>query len=85
MTVRKAASKSEARRVSAQKGTDTGAKAPVESTNVKLGALVARIEALEAKVKVLAEAPQFIADEARPIYGLGGIALIFDAIAKKLK
>jgi len=82
MTERKPASKSEAKRVTAQKAEPRGFS---KEQLLKSQETEARLTALEAKVKVLAEAPQFIADEARPIYGLGGVALIFDAIAKKLK
>jgi len=75
MTEKAPASKSEAKRVSAQKSRDTSV----------IKALEARVEVLEARQKIIVDAFQFTADECRPIYGLGGIAVIFDTVAKKLK
>lgn len=63
-------------------------KAPAKPKAVKkdeITPLKERVTSLEAKVKILVDAQQFIADEARPIYGLGAIGQIFDAIAKKLR
>jgi len=82
MTDPKPASKSEAKRVSAQKAKPVVK--TVDSTET-INQLLDRVATLEGRVKILTDGISFIADEARPVYGLGAIALIFDAIAKKLK
>jgi len=82
MTDKAPASKSEAKRVAAQKAPKIVK--TVDHTET-VNQLLDRVSTLEARVKVLCDAVPFIADESRPIYGLGAIALIFDAIAKKLK
>ena len=74
-TEQKAVSKSVNKRITAQKAAKVDA----------IGTLTARVAVLEARQKVIIDAFQFTADECRPIYGLGGIAIIFDAVAKKLR
>ena len=92
MTDKKSKSKSSAKRIKFQKGEDLGAQGIVRDPKPdsvcctdRIKVLEARVYYLTAKVKILTDAPQFIADEARPVYGLGAVALIFDAIARKLK
>ncbi len=46
--------------------------------------LIARVAALEAQVVTLIDAFEFSANELRPVYGLAAIALVFDAVHKKL-
>ena len=50
-----------------------------------IAALEFRIEQLEAKQALVSEGFQFVADETRGLFGLAPIALVFDAIAKKLR
>lgn len=56
-----------------------------------IGTLTARIVELEGKVvtleaqkKAVIECFEFAANESRPVYGLGAMAVIFDAVAKRL-
>lgn len=51
---------------------------------VTIESLAARVEYLERKQKVTTDAYEFAANEIRPLYGFGPVALIFDAIHKKL-
>ena len=61
------------------------AKAPkVEEKDAKVGALEARLDRLEARQTILVDSIQFVADQARPMYGLTPIAMIFDAVYEKL-
>ncbi len=46
--------------------------------------LLDRVAKLEKRQQVIVDAFKFTADEARPVYGLGAISVIFDAIYKKL-
>ena len=52
---------------------------------LKLQELEARIEKLEKNQKVIIDGYEFVANETRPLYGMGAVALIFDAIYAKLK
>ena len=74
-----AKSKSVQKRIVAQKGKTTS-----NSEDV-LVELTSRIEKLEARQSLVAESFQFVADETRGLFGLAPIALVFDAIAKKLR
>lgn len=47
--------------------------------------LTLRVEKLERIQQVLVDGYEFAANEARPLYGMGAIAQIFDAIAVKAK
>ena len=78
----KTASKSEAKRVTAQKATKYD---PFVATESRLQDLLSRIVVLEAKQARVAESFDFLANECRPIYGMGGLALIFDAVTKRLR
>lgn len=62
------------------------AKKPSKANELKetVESLTERIEALERKQKVTTDAYEFAANEIRPLYGFGAIALVFDAIHKKL-
>lgn len=64
-------SKSQEKRVAAQKSTQSS--------------LEVRVKTLEAQVKELLGAFEYAANECRPIYGMGGLAIIFDAIVKRAK
>jgi hypothetical protein len=44
----------------------------------------ARLAEVERKQKVLVDGYEFAANEMRPLYGFGAVALVFDAIHKKL-
>ena len=55
-----------------------------EEQALLVASLEARIEKLEAKQKVIVDGYQFVANETRPLYGFGAIALVFDAIYDKL-
>ncbi len=46
--------------------------------------LTSRVEKLEANQKIIVDGFQFVANETRPLYGFGAIALVFDAIHDKL-
>jgi len=78
MTAKAPASKSEAKRVAAQK-------AAPKYDDRKLNELRERVEALEATNKILVEAWALVADETRGLYGLQAISAIADAIVKRLK
>jgi hypothetical protein len=43
-----------------------------------------RIIELEAKVQLLTEVFEFAANELRPIYGMGALVAVFDAVSEKL-
>lgn len=62
----------------------TKVKAPdsQEDTNSELEARVAE---LETRVKLIAEAFEFAANELRPLYGQQAMAKVFDAIAVRLE
>ncbi len=75
----KAKSKSVEKREAVQRA------APTSSSKDAVLDLVARVEKLEAQQALVAEGFQFVADETRGLFGLAPIALVFDAIAKKLK
>jgi hypothetical protein len=95
MTAKKPASKSEAKRVTAQKSRKTSvseenppaeASFPAEiSLQARIADLDERLGTAEARIQILVDATTFIADEARPVYGLGAVALIFDAVARRFK
>ena len=55
-----------------------------QSESARVASLDYRIEKLEAQQALVAEGFQFVADETRGLFGLAPIALVFDAIAKKL-
>lgn len=57
--------------------------APVNS-NQQLDGLLDRVADLEKKQKLQKKAFKFAANECRPLYGMGALALIFDAIADEL-
>ena len=80
MTAKKPASKSQKKRLAAQKSFSNEV---VHVPKEAFDALTARIKVLEANQKLLIESFAFAANELRPIYGLGGIAVVFDAVAKK--
>ncbi len=82
MTTQKKVSKSQAKRVTAQKAAKS---TPIEGEWTLPEAVEDRIAELEANQRILIDAFQFAANECRPIYGLGVIAVIFDAVAKKFK
>lgn len=59
--------------------------APERDYAAELDALKGRVEQLERQIKIFADGFEFAANEVRPLYGFGALALIFDAIAKKFK
>ena len=62
----------------------TAKKASKKAATLKGPDLEARVAALEATVKVLAQAPEFVANETRNLFGFGAVAVIFDAVTAKL-
>lgn len=58
---------------------------PAKEPKATIESLTARIEYLERQQKVTTDAYEFAANEIRPLYGFGPVALIFDAIHAKLK
>ena len=46
--------------------------------------LQAEVKALKAKLVIVTDAFEFAANEMRPMYGLGAVAIVFDSIYKKL-
>lgn len=58
--------------------------APKRDIEAEIDSLRSRIEEIERKQQVIVDGYQFAANEVRPLYGFGAIALIFDAIYKKL-
>ena len=72
--------------------TEKAAKAPKvtikeleERFNTLNSVLTERVEAAEAKLKIIEDSFEFIANETRPLFGFGAIAVIYDAISNKLK
>ena len=67
-------------------------KTPIEKSEVTVTVdlrsditkLTERIEKLEKKQTILVDSIKFVADQARPMYGLTPIAMIFDAVYEKL-
>lgn len=55
-----------------------------EAAALKVTELEARIVKLERNQKIIVDGYEFIANETRPLYGFGAIALVFDAIHDKL-
>lgn len=49
-----------------------------------IASLRSRIEKIERKQSVIVDGFSFAANEVRPLYGFGAVALVFDAIYKKL-
>ena len=80
---RKPASKSQEKRLAAQ----TQAKTSVQTVDSQAvtNEILTRLARLETNQSLLREAFQFAANELRPLFGFGPIALIFDEIAKKLQ
>ncbi len=78
-------SKSEVKRAKVQK---KAAKEPKSDILGKLAAetveLREKVEKLEKKQQILEKSFLFMANETRPIYGLGAIALVFDEVHKRL-
>lgn len=58
--------------------------APKRDVEAEIDSLRSRIEEIERKQQVIIDGYQFAANEVRPLYGFGAVALIFDAIYKKL-
>ncbi len=56
-----------------------------QALDARIKRLAERIDRLETKYSLVAEGFQFGADETRGLFGLAPIALVFDAIAKKLR
>ena len=82
-------SKSVEKRVKAQKlakrpvtgpGTDVIGKLALEIVELR-----EKVEKLEKRDQILQKAFLFVANELRPIYGLGAIALVFDEVVARLK
>ena len=82
-------SKSTEKRVKIQKTAGKVKKAPKTDVIGKLAAEIVelreKVEKLEKKDQILEKALLFAANELRPIYGLGAIALVFDEVVKRLK
>ena len=58
----------------------------VEATEEdRFGALEYRMNRAEAKLKVIEDGYEFVANEVRPLYGMGAVSLVFDAIYKRLQ
>lgn len=56
----------------------------IDELVVSVAALRGRIEELERNQKIMVDGYDFAANQMRPLYGFGAVALIFDAIYKKL-
>ncbi len=54
------------------------------ANEAKLTELEARIEKLEQKQDVVRQGFEFGGNELRPLFGFSAVALVFDAISKKL-
>ncbi|KKM77735.1 hypothetical protein LCGC14_1366910 [marine sediment metagenome] len=82
-------SKSVEKRVKVQKSAKTAAKGPKTDLIGELAAeivkLTEKVEKLEKKGQILEKSLLFVANELRPIYGLGAIALVFDEVVTRLK
>ena len=82
-------SKSVEKRLKSQKSAKKPEKAPKTDVIGKLAAEIVelreKVEKLEKKDQILEKALLFAANELRPIYGLGAIALVFDEVVKRLK
>lgn len=72
---KKKASKSTANKVTVQ---------TVDSTKT-INELIARVDRLEAGNKRQIKAFKFAANEVRPLYGMGALAMVFDAIVEGLE
>ncbi len=59
--------------------------APTSSSKDAVMDLVARVDKLERNQSLLREGFTFAANECRPLFSFGPLALIFDAIAEKLQ
>jgi hypothetical protein len=67
---------------------NTGSKAKkltkVQEQSLKVQELEARLAKVEKKQVIMTDGYKFAANEIRPLFGFGAIALIFDAIYDKL-
>lgn len=59
--------------------------APEFDPQAEIARLSDRVAELERKQKIIIDGYEFVANEVRPLFGLSGIALIFDAISRKLR
>lgn len=65
---------------------DTPAKKPSksEAAELRLQEIEAKLANVEKKQQVIRDGFEFAGNELRPLYGFGAVALVFDAICKKL-
>ena len=82
-------SKSVEKRVKIQKTAGKAKKAPKPDVIGELAAEIVelreKVEKLEKKGQILEKAFLFMANELRPIYGLGAIAVVLDEVVARLK
>ena len=82
------ASKSEEKRLTSPRNKAKAAKPKVsissaDSTHT-VNEILDRIAVLEKKADIVADGFAWIADQIKPVFGIGGISVYFEAIAKKL-
>jgi|14BtaG_2_1085337.scaffolds.fasta_scaffold02565_8 hypothetical protein len=56
----------------------------VKALEERVQSLTDRLEQLERKQKITTDSFEFTANELRPLYGFGAVALVFDAVHRKL-
>ena len=55
-----------------------------QAASLKVQELEARVKTLEAKLVIVTDAFEFAGNEVRPLYGMGALACVFDAVYNKL-